>query len=121
MNVAVASLPSIEGRKFRGPAASVTIATTPTMTTSRLMTKTVSQSGRWLVSGTPGSVRMTNVVTSSSLSAIGSSHRAKAGALTGAAGDEAVKRVRDTRGQKDDQRPPQIAVDDQQHERPESG
>ena len=45
MKVAVASLPSIEGLKVRGPAARLTIATTPTMTTSRLMTRTVNHNG----------------------------------------------------------------------------
>ena len=74
MNVAVVSFPHIEGRNVRGPMARFTIATTPTITMSRLITSTVSHSGRWFVSGIHGSVRTINVVTSRNLSAIGSSH-----------------------------------------------
>ena len=44
------------------------------MATSRLMTSTVNQSGRRFDEPIPGSVSITNIVTSSSLSAIGSSH-----------------------------------------------
>ena len=73
MNAAVVAFPRNDGLNVRGPTARLTMATTPTMTTSRLMTVTVSQSGRWLVRGIAGRVRTTNVVTSSSLSAIGSS------------------------------------------------
>ncbi len=77
MNVPVASLPSSDGLNVRGPIDRLTIATTPTMTTSRVMTRTVSQMGTWLVSSICGSVSTTKVVTSSSLSAIGSSHAPK--------------------------------------------
>jgi hypothetical protein len=49
------------------------MATVRTMTTSRLMISTVSQSGRGLARPRLGSVSTTKVVTSSSLSAMGSS------------------------------------------------
>src|SRR4029434_2490547 len=73
MNVAVAAFPSSEGRNVRGPTARLTIATTATMTMSRLMTRTVSQMGTWFVTEICGNVSTTKVVTSRSLSAIGSS------------------------------------------------
>jgi hypothetical protein len=50
------------------------MATVMTMATSRLMTRIVSHTGRRLACPRPGMVRTTKVVTSSSLSAIGSSH-----------------------------------------------
>ena len=74
MYVAVAILPKIDGRNVRRPIARFTMATVMTMTTSRLMTVTVSQSGSRLARPRPGIVYTMKVVTSSSLSAIGSSH-----------------------------------------------
>jgi len=46
MNAAVVIFPHIDGRNVRGPIARFTIATTPMITTSRLMTTTVSHKGR---------------------------------------------------------------------------
>ena len=73
MKSAVATLPSGEGRKVRGPVARFTTATVSTMAMSRLITRMVSQSGTRLGSPRFGRVSTTNVVTSSSLSAAGSS------------------------------------------------
>ena len=73
MYVAVAIFPKIDGRNVRRPIARLTITTVRTMTRSRLMMQTVSQIGKRLASPRPGQVRTTKVLTSSSLSAIGSS------------------------------------------------
>ena len=64
----------MDGRNVRGPTARFTTATVSTIAISRLMTSTVNQSGSRFGAPTSGSVSITNIVTSSSLSAIGSSH-----------------------------------------------
>ena len=64
----------MDGRNVRGPMARFTIATVATMTTSRLMMQIVSHSGNRLARFRPGVVSTMKVVTSSSLSAMGSSH-----------------------------------------------
>src|SRR4026209_476139 len=79
MKAAVVAFPSIDGLKVRGPIARLTIATTARITTSRLITTTVSHSGRWFVSGIAGKVRTMKVVTRRSLSAIGSSQAPRLG------------------------------------------
>ena len=71
--MAVAILPKIEGRNVRGPTARLITATVSTIATSRLMTRTVNQIGSRFADPMSGSVRTMNIVTSNSLSAIGSS------------------------------------------------
>src|SRR5688572_31352729 len=73
MKVAVAIFPKIDGRNVRGPSARFTTATVATIATSRLITRIVNHSGSWFAEPMPGSVSTMNIVTSSSLSAIGSS------------------------------------------------
>src|SRR5215831_8026941 len=73
MYVAVAAFPKSDGRNVLGPIARLTIATVPTITTSRLMMSTVSQIGNGFARPSHGTVRTTNVLNASSLSAIGSS------------------------------------------------
>ena len=70
----MAIFPKIDGRNVRRPIARLTTATVATMAMSRLITRIVNQTGSWFAEPIPGSVRTTNIVTSSSLSAIGSSH-----------------------------------------------
>ena len=73
MKSAVAALPSGDGRKVRGPTARLTMATVSTMAMSRLITSTVSHSGTRFGRPRLGSESTMKVVTSSSLSAAGSS------------------------------------------------
>ena len=58
-----------------------------------------------------------NMVTSRSLSAIGSSQAPSVGLLPGRPGDQAVEHVGHAGGEERDQRPAAIAVDQQDHER----
>ena len=117
MKVAVVSFPQIDGRNVRGPIARFTIATTPTMTMSRLITSTVSHSGRWLVSGISGQREHDERRHEQQLVGHRIEPRAEARALPGPARDQAVERVGHARHEERDQRGAEIVVDDEQHER----
>ena len=117
MNVAVATLPSSDGRNVRGPTARLTIATTPTMTTSRLMTSTVSQSGTMV--GQRDLRQREHDERRDEQQLVG--HRIEPGAEAGrwpvTARDQAVERVGDAGNAEDDQRGAEVAVHRQQDER----
>ena len=117
MNAAVVAFPSIDGLKVRGPIARLTIATTARITTSRLITTTVSHSGRWFVSGMPGKRQDDEGRDEEELVGHRIEPGAEAGALAGASGDQPVKGVCRPRRDEHQQRRAKPAIDDQQHER----
>ena len=117
--MAVAIFPKIDGRNVRGPIARLTIATVSTMTTSRLMIRTVSQSGSRFAR--PRLRQRQHDEGASRAAACRPSDRAMRRALVFCperrrdAGRRAPS-VRPAHA-KHDQRPSEIPVDDEDHER----
>ena len=81
------------------------------------MTRTVNQSGSRFAEPMPGSVSTTNIVTSSSLSAIGSSQAPSVVFWPVEPRDQAVEQVGEAGDDERDQRPAPVAVEQQDHER----
>ena len=80
------------------------------------MTSTVNQSGSRFGAPISGSVSITNIVTSSSLSAIGSSHAPSVVFSPVQPGDQAVEEVGERGGEERQERPAAVAVQQQDHE-----
>ena len=102
---------------MRGPTARLMIATTTTITMSRLITRIVSQAGRWLVSGIVGRGQHDERGDEQQLVRHRIEPCTQARALTSAPRDEPVQGIGNAGDEERYERPPEIAVHHEQHKR----